>query len=754
MLLYAPIIDPNIPGFICDEAQDIVKISVNFMHNMAIEQPQGMMIAIKPYTDTSGNWYETYTTNITMQNNAIFECERHNTNRGWDFTMGDFYKVKIAYCDISSVAEQGEDEIIKGPYSTIGVARCAGNGDTNISVVGTVNNEPLLPYPDINQNYITYVGKYTNTLQSEIVYKYRFSFREEGNTSTLKDTGWLIRADEMKFVIPYELEYFKNYILTYQVITINGLPLTTSYPIIKTGEIPGYYTGQVLATQDAKAIENGYIQIALMGNDTPDGTFRLIRRCLDETLPVWDELVHFQLSRLSDIEQFTWRDFSIEQGKTYVYAVQQYTTRNRPNQAVSYAKKVESQPITASFEHIFIGDGTRQLRLAFNPQISSLKETILEQKSDTLTSRYPFFSRNGNVRYKELPISGLLSYLMDPDELFMPQAQLIQYMDMSLRPDISLTDKNFYAERRFKMEVLEWLNNGEFKVFRSPVEGNYIVRLMNVSLAPNAQVGRMLHTMSATGYEAMEYKHDKLISNKLVKYNEHKSQHKLNQKELSITYRNLSQLEPGKDMAARRINLPKADYVQIIVFGGKTEQSLKIEYYEDDGSKENIASTVILDDYFDMTATLSVSVSNIQHNAYIDLSSDGDLNGLTVTINYIYKTDGDDAFFTRMLSGNYYVFTSRPEASSTTTSDQEIVFIFSLQAINESSQTATFTITYKDGIQETYEVEAGGSRQYTNFSSIAKIDKGEGITLQCYAFMSDTISSTLGAFILNRSPLG
>jgi hypothetical protein len=50
--------------------------------------------------------------------------------------------------------------------------------------------------------------------------------------------------------------------------------------------------------------------------------------------------------------------------------------------------------------------------------VSSLKETVLEQKTDTLTSRYPFFARNGYVRYKELPFSGLLSYLLDLDEFF------------------------------------------------------------------------------------------------------------------------------------------------------------------------------------------------------------------------------------------------------------------------------------------------------------------------------------------------
>lgn len=65
----------------------------------------------------------------------------------------------------------------------------------------------------------------------------------------------------------------------------------------------------------------------------------------------------------------------------------------------------------------------------------------------------------------------------------------------------NLTDYNVAAERKFKLAVLEWLNNGKPKLFRSPTEGNYIVRLMNVSLSPEDRLGRMLHTFNATAYE-------------------------------------------------------------------------------------------------------------------------------------------------------------------------------------------------------------------------------------------------------------
>jgi hypothetical protein len=60
------------------------------------------------------------------------------------------------------------------------------------------------------------------------------------------------------------------------------------------------------------------------------------------------------------------------------------------------------------------------------------------------------------------------------------------------------------------LEVLEWLTDGQPKLFRSPTEGNYIVRLLNVSLTPTDSLGRMLHTFNCTAYEIAEYNYSNL----------------------------------------------------------------------------------------------------------------------------------------------------------------------------------------------------------------------------------------------------
>jgi hypothetical protein len=164
---------------------------------------------------------------------------------------------------------------------------------------------------------------------------------------------------------------------------------------------------------------------------------------------------------------------------------------------------------------MFLSDGERQLRIRFNPKVSSIKNTILESKMDTLGGKYPFFFRNGNVKYKEFPISGLISTLMDDNYEFIRGISPVKKIREStpaydnfneelIGKANDLSAENFRKEREFKFEVLEWLTNGKPKLFRSPGEGSYIVRLMNTSLSPNDTLGRMIHTFSCTAYEVAE----------------------------------------------------------------------------------------------------------------------------------------------------------------------------------------------------------------------------------------------------------
>jgi hypothetical protein len=66
------------------------------------------------------------------------------------------------------------------------------------------------------------------------------------------------------------------------------------------------------------------------------------------------------------------------------------------------------------------------------------------------------------------------------------------------------------SERYFKLAVLDWLTDGKPKLFRSPTEGNYIVRLLNVNLTPKTELGRMIHEFSCTAYEIADFNYESL----------------------------------------------------------------------------------------------------------------------------------------------------------------------------------------------------------------------------------------------------
>ena len=162
-----------------------------------------------------------------------------------------------------------------------------------------------------------------------------------------------------------------------------------------------------------------------------------------------------------------------------------------------------SKDFSIDLEDIVLSDAGHVLKISYNPKISSFKTTIQEQKIDTIGGRFPFFVRNGNLKYKEFPIGGLLSFQMDDQFLF--NSDLAKEVD-----NITTAAQMFAVERKFKLAVQDWLMNGQPKLFRSPTEGNYIVRLMNVSLSPEDKLSRMLHSFSATAYEIAEYNDENL----------------------------------------------------------------------------------------------------------------------------------------------------------------------------------------------------------------------------------------------------
>ena len=258
------------------------------------------------------------------------------------------------------------------------------------------------------------------------------------------------------------------------------------------------------------------------------GSYILSRSSDKDNYSTWETIGQFRLDEQAP-SQFSIRDMTVEHGRKYIYGLQQ------TNIWGLVSSRIKSDPYEVSFEDMFLFDGDKLLKIRFNPKVESFKTKILEQKTDTIGGRFPYITRNGATYYKEFPIGGLIAHEMDEDQMFHKRIQgvahrhstsakqekydkdgnLIEKADMpenGLRDWHMFSDENMLLEREFKLAVLDWLNDGKPKLFKSPYEGNYIIRLLNNELKPVEELGRMLHTFTSQAYEIAECNYENLVN--------------------------------------------------------------------------------------------------------------------------------------------------------------------------------------------------------------------------------------------------
>ena len=59
-------------------------------------------------------------------------------------------------------------------------------------------------------------------------------------------------------------------------------------------------------------------------------------------------------------------------------------------------------------------------------------------------------------------------------------------------------------ERDFREKVVKFLQDGKPKLFKSPTQGNIIIKINDVSIAPNKTLSGIIASFSATAYEIAE----------------------------------------------------------------------------------------------------------------------------------------------------------------------------------------------------------------------------------------------------------
>lgn len=209
---------------------------------------------------------------------------------------------------------------------------------------------------------------------------------------------------------------------------------------------------------------------------------------------------------------YSFYDKGVESGIIYRYGLQPISQEKR-------GSLYQGGNTNVVYEDIFlVGENGKQLKIRFNPGISSVRSNIKESRVETLGSKYPFITRNGNVGYREFPMSGTITHFMDTTEEFAPRAEMFiedEFLEVGFdmssdyeaiyRENGLNPNNNQILEREFREKVIEFMQDGKPKLFKSPTEGCMIVRLMDINLTPNQPLGRLIYDFSCNAIEVDEY---------------------------------------------------------------------------------------------------------------------------------------------------------------------------------------------------------------------------------------------------------
>jgi len=342
----------------------------------------------------------------------------------------------------------------------------------------------------------------TETLRS-------FRIKSYDNSNNLLTDSGEIFANQFSDVnnFYYNIQYwftvgeFYHFDITYT--TQNLYQETISYDF---NVIPAPSEGFDFSIAAEKDEENGRVKIHIektsASSQTYTGKLIIRRACNKNNYTIWDDMYITNFDQ-AGIINLDWYDYTVENGIWYRYGVQGMSSNQTRTQMVMI-----EEPLLLNFEHIFLTSGDRQLKLEFNPSLSSFKRTISEVRTDTIGSKYPFIKRNGYINYVQFPLGGFISSAMDASGTFTSKQEVFgdylpQYNQYNEDNEIPRW-RDVIWEKFFRDKILDFLYADDVKLFRSPTEGNFLIKLMDVQFQPNQTLGRRLWSFSSNAYEIDE----------------------------------------------------------------------------------------------------------------------------------------------------------------------------------------------------------------------------------------------------------
>ena len=516
--LFPPIVDSYMPSFAIEDKECQILFSISDYNSL--NAIAGAEVSIR---------YQSNNTSA-LASGLDYDSTINNENYSFDATNGllaiketalkdkfkanEIYKVQIRLLSNEGYSEWSTVCLIKGIHKAlIRVPLFEDSSDIGDMVIniGTL---------DVNA-IIEPIDKTINTEEqfNENIYYYEMYIYKNG--SVYEHSGRIYTTDEnernLKYTFKKQLEVNQSYELEILFCTTSNYIQSAKYEFVHSLIDEQMDIDIYLQEND----EQGYIEAAVSIKDLIPGSYILLRASSLDDFATWKDIHLFQkgidehtktkilkeiqnesLMSTSDIEEidgefYIYRDYTVQGGVLYKYKIQNYGKGG-----IRSLESEASEAALCYFDYMFLGDKDFQLKIKFDGNLSSPKKNILESKTDTIGGKYPIIRRNGNTQYESFQISGIISAFGDENEFY----------DNSWKEDLEWKaqyyDKygisnmrDFVGEKSYRDKVNEFLHNGQVKLFRSMQEGNFLVRLMDISFTPNQQLGRLIGTFQATAYQ-------------------------------------------------------------------------------------------------------------------------------------------------------------------------------------------------------------------------------------------------------------
>lgn len=525
--LYPPVMETYMPAFLIGSS-DVQKNTCKIYFSISL---YNSLSDIKNAQVTVAN----QKTNLSVLNKEKYPCEIMLTDIKTDLTRNsdDKYYIEIKTSDIQEGFQINQYYKVQIRFTAIGASNISLNTPqkidswlaanlSNFSEWSTVCLIRGISVPSLSVsgfdtsadvtlwslNNIDVIGKinFSDPMETDTLKSYQIKVYN-ADDQLLSDSGLLYsnsysNINEFNYTFEYQFNEGENYYFTFEYETANMYAESNTYNFIVLQEGAEKLEATMTAILDdvngciGLHIENNVGQENFIGNIT-------IRRTSSESnFTIWED-VHTESFEENSKMDYTWYDYTIKSGVYYKYIAQKRTSVGIRGVAIHPI----GEPFMILFDDMYLTGGDGQLNIRFDPSITSFKRTVSESRIDTIGSKYPYIKRNGYVEYKQFPIGGTITHLMDPSHLLTSKEEVFRdsldyYNEFNKDKDVRIDDFNDWTyEREFREKVMDFLYANKVRLFRSATEGNILVKIMDINFTPNTTLGRRIYSFTATAYE-------------------------------------------------------------------------------------------------------------------------------------------------------------------------------------------------------------------------------------------------------------